>query len=343
MAPRGRRPRLTTKLRRELMTLSRTVIEVCPRDGRVPGPVGARAAVSLHSHSHCSRETLDFVPGFVRGLPIVASIVARTAARYEREFGHALDFAAYYWRPPLSPAAVVESERRHLERRLDAHAFVSLTDHDTLEGPKALRAAGQPETPLSVEWSVPFGGTVFHLGVHGLPSARLDETERALSDFTAGRGGDLGELLDALNECRETFVVLNHPFWDLLDVGQMKHESALLTLLRAHHDRFHALELNGYRTWSENRRVLPLSEGLGLPLVGGGDRHGYAPNAIVNRTNATCFAEFAHELRVGRITRCVVFPEYAEPYAARVAETASAILRPDPGGRERWPQRVFTV
>jgi len=47
---------------------------------------------------------------------------------------------------------------------------------------------------------------------------------------------------------------------------------------------------------------LPRAEGFELPVVGGGDRHGRVPNAIVNLTNSTCLAEFASELRKGRAT-----------------------------------------
>jgi hypothetical protein len=222
-------------------------------------------------------------------------------------------------------------------------ALVSLTDHDTLEGPKALRAT-DTTVPLSFEWSVPFWGSVLHLGVHGISPKRLGEIEPDLAACTAGAAERLDELLDALVECADTFVVLNHPYWDLTRVGHMRHESTVLGFLTRHHDRIHALELNGYRTWTENRRVLPLAEGFGLPVVGGGDRHGYAPNTIVNLTHASCLAEFAWELRSARVARCVVFPEYAEPHAARVLHAADGILKPDhPSGRCTWTERVFVT
>ena len=170
-----------------------------------------RAAVSLHSHSECSREKLDFVPGRARRIPVVAALFERSISNYQREHGRPLDFEAIYWRPPLPPAAVIASEREQIERRLDAVALVSLTDHDTLEGPKTLRMNGKSEVPLSLEWSVSFEGTVFHLGVHGISPGRLDDTERGLAEHPAGAASALGELLDSLGECAETFVVLNHP------------------------------------------------------------------------------------------------------------------------------------
>src|SRR5262245_32293464 len=111
------------------MRLSHSAIHVYPRRGRVPALGGARAAVSLHSHSDCSRETLDFVPAFARGIPFVARLFERSIAEYERLYGRPLDFTTIYWRPPLPPADVVMSECLHLERRLDLRPLVSLTDH----------------------------------------------------------------------------------------------------------------------------------------------------------------------------------------------------------------------
>jgi len=325
------------------MRRSCTAIQVCRRAKRFVGPDGARSTVSLHSHSESSRETLTFVPELAARIPIVAQRTERAMAEYEKRYGSPLDLQAYYWRPPLTAAAVVASERRHIEERLDSAALVSLTDHDTLEGARKLRAAGH-DCPLSVEWSAPFGETVFHLGVHAISPSRLEETEQVMAVYTAGQGGDVGEILDWLAEYPETFVVLNHPYWDMARLGQWRHDSELLTFLRIHRDRIHALELNGYRSWSENRRVLPLAEGFGLPVVGGGDRHGRSPNTIVNLTAATTLAEFASELRAGVPSYCVVFPEYSDPFAARLVRGASECLQsePDANGCPRsWTERVF--
>lgn len=331
------------------MSKSLTAIQVLSPRSRFSNPAGMRCAISLHSHSEHSREMLAFLPRLVEGMPVVRDLFARSVAEYEREEGRPLDFAEWYWRPPVAPAEVVASEQEHLERRLGLSGLVSLTDHDTLAGPRALRAS-RPETPFSFEWSVPFERSMFHLGVHGIAAAQVDEIERALSAYAKAAGYEHGqtleELLDWLGECPDTFVVLNHPYWDLARVGQMRHDATLLAFLRRHGDRIHALELNGYRSWTENRRVLPLATGFGIPVVGGGDRHGFTPNAIVNLTGAGCFAEFARELRVERAACCVVFPEYTQAFVARVLQSAGDILKPHPNhlrGHRTWPERVFTT
>src|SRR5262249_13949216 len=146
------------------------------------------------------------------------------------KYGQPLDFGEWYWRPPLTAGAVIASEMSHLEQRLDLPGLVSLTDHDTVEGPSTLRANGT-DVPLSFEWSVPFQASMFHLGVHGISAASIDETRRARKAYTAEPASTtqkLGELLDWLGECRETFIILNHPYWDLARVGQLRHDSALL-------------------------------------------------------------------------------------------------------------------
>jgi hypothetical protein len=259
---------------------------------------------------------------------------------YERKHGHRFDFSTVCWRPPMSPQGVVESERRQSERRFDLDALVSLTDHDTIRGPRELRAAGHFGAPLSFEWSVPFEDTLFHLGVHAISPTHVDEIESALNAYSTRGAGALAELLDTLGQCPDTLVVVNHPLWDLRRIGQLRHEATLLSFLRRHRDRVHALELNGYRTWTENRRVLSLAGGFGVPLVGGGDRHGYSPNAIINLTHATTFSEFAHEVRHGT-SHCVVMPEYAEPFISRVLETVHDVLRKDARAARGWQDRVF--
>jgi hypothetical protein len=319
-----------------------------PRREPFSRPPDIRAAVSLHSHSECSRETLEFIPRIAKSLPLIAGCYERGLQQYQRENGRALDFGEWYYRPPVTPAELVDSERAQLEERLALPGWVSLTDHDTVEGPLALRASGRSDVPISFEWSVPFEQSLFHLGVHGIAPASIDATMRALNDYTNGpRITDnrrLGELLDLLGECPETFVVLNHPCWDLVRVGQLRHDAALLAFLRAHRDRIHAVELNGFRPWSENRCVLPLATGFAIPVVGGGDRHALSPNTIVNLTRACDLVEFAHELRVERFSCCVMFPEYAGPFAARLFQSTADILRPHPQPHRNakpWTERVF--
>src|SRR5262245_17472997 len=106
------------------MRLTRTAIQLYRRSKPFERPDGMRAAVSLHSHSECSREKLDFVPGIARRIPVVAAFFERAIATYRRVNGRELDFASAYWRPPLSPASVVASERGQIQTRFDCDGLV---------------------------------------------------------------------------------------------------------------------------------------------------------------------------------------------------------------------------
>src|SRR5262249_45637302 len=238
------------------MTKWRSEIDLYSRESGVSCPPDIRAAVSLHGHSECSRETLEFIPRIARQIPVLSRYSERGLTDFHNEPGRPLAFGEWYWRPPVTPAAMIESERMQLEQRLDLPGLVSLTDHDTVEGPRTLRANGRSDVLLSVEWSVPYEGCLFHLGVPGISPRGVDGMMDGFAAYTAGppTGSPrrLRELLDALSECPETVIVLNHPCWDLAKVGQLRHDSTLLAFLRAYQDRIDALELNGYRDWAEN-------------------------------------------------------------------------------------------
>jgi hypothetical protein len=62
-----------------------------------------QTALSLHSHTHHSRESAEFIPVFIRQVPVLRRIVKRAIERYERRSGTAVDFRRVYWTPPASP------------------------------------------------------------------------------------------------------------------------------------------------------------------------------------------------------------------------------------------------
>jgi hypothetical protein len=308
---------------------------------------GHRSVVSLHSHTHHSKEVLHFLPAFTSRLPVVGSLVRREMERYEARHGRPPEFANAYWVPPFTPLEVLESERAHIASRFDLPAVVSISDHDTIEaglGLLALRLGD--ETVISVEWTVPYRGTNFHLGVHNLPS---ELASVMMGEFAAYRRTPdeprLAELLAWVDEQPDTLVVLNHPLWNANgDRGQEL--TALEAFIQAYRPFVHAAELNGYRECAENRDVVALACAWRMPLVAGGDRHGRTPNALVNLSQAATIAGFVGEVRRDQRSETVVLPEYRRPRTARVAETVSDVLRPArPGepGQAPWMDRVFIV
>ena len=91
--------------------------------------------------------------------------------------------ARAYWTPPLTPKLAYETEKNQIEDVLGLKSLVSLTDHDNIEAPLWLRGERETaQTPISLEWSVPFQGTIFHLGVHNLPGGQA----QSIMDELAG-------------------------------------------------------------------------------------------------------------------------------------------------------------
>ena len=300
-----------------------------------------RTAVSLHSHTSCSREPLDFIPRYAARVPLLAAAVAHQARRYRQIHGRALDFSGIWWTPPLAPREAYELERAQAEQDLGLRALVSLSDHDDIQAPMLLSILpGLRGIPISVEWTVPYSGTFLHIGVHNLPRLWAPHVLARLAAYTAEPcEHDLPELFSILHGFPSTLIVLNHPLWDEKGVGETLHRAAMTKLLARHHEWIHAIELNGLRPWPENQQAAALAASAGLPVISGGDRHGCEPNACVNLTDAVTFAEFAAEVRHHRRSHVLFLDQYRRPMARRIFAGIQDALR-DQGGL-RWTDRVF--
>lgn len=302
-------------------------------------------AVSLHSHTLHSHEHLSFIPRYLDAIAPLSWFVRLEARRHglhdipRERFSHA------WWTPPLSAHAAWRLEKTNIESRLHRNALVSITDHDNIDASNALQTRAESRgAPVSVEWTVPFCGASFHLGVHNLPPQRARSLVQAMNEYTAERSeGLLRGLLDDISRCPETLVVLNHPLWDEEGAGGEQHRFALGKLLGQYGQCVHALELNTTRSWRENHETIKLARMNNLPVVSGGDRHGCDPNPAVNLTNARDFSEFAEEVR-SRRSVIALLPRLLESRKVRLFEMAFDILRDHPDhslGWVRWSDRVF--
>jgi hypothetical protein len=305
-----------------------------------------RTGVSLHSHTSHSRETLDFIPRLSRAVPLLREAVAAQERRYQRIHGKALDYFGAWWTPPLGPREALALERAQIEQKLELQPLVSLTDHDNIEAPALLRLLEEGrDTPLSVEWTVPWRNTFFHLGVHNLAPRRAAERMAALAAFTAAPHEEkLAGLLDWIAEDPHTLVIFNHPCWDEKGLGHDCHCREAASFARRYRPFLHAVELNGLRPWAENRLNLALADSLRLPVISGGDRHTTEPNALVNLTNAATFGEFVEEVREDGYSHVLVMPQYREPLTVRVMHAVADVMRDNEAhthGWVRWSDRVF--
>jgi hypothetical protein len=304
-----------------------------------------RSGVSLHSHTMHSREYLGQLPSYISQISIASYIIEREVGRLHLYGGRIIDFRRIYWTPPLSPREALDLEQQQVEQLLGLQALVSLSDHDNIEAGLHLQMLERTSSaPVSVEWSVPYEQTVFHLGVHNLPAARAHAWMEELARFTANPLAErVRELLHELNAEPSVLLILNHPYWDAESVGPEQHRDSLGIFLQKYGHLLHALEFNGLRSRGENEQVLKLSETADLPVVSGGDRHGCEPNAVLNLTAATTFGGFVDEIRCERRSQIVLMPQYFEPLRHRLLESAWHALSDAPGefGRRHWMTRVF--
>jgi hypothetical protein len=311
---------------------------------------GFTMGVSLHSHTNQSQETLDFIAELSRDWGFLQPVMRWAEDRSHRHSGIRPDYARSYWTPPLTPRLAFDLESSQIENRLQLPALVSLTDHDDIQAPMLLRSVPSARhIPISVEWTVPFYESAFHIGIHNLPSATGQQWMNRMRAFTAlpvaGRNPSLlREILAELDEIPQVLIVFNHPIWDLYRVGKERHDVLVNEFLAVYGQYIHSLELNGLRDWKENREVALLAGKWNQLTISGGDRHGVEPNANINLTRATNFTEFVYEVRRERQSHILYMPQYAEPWKHRILQSTLDAIRDYPHfpeGARRWDQRVY--
>jgi len=292
-----------------------------------------------------SREFLGRLPGYISKMPIASYVIEREIGKLHLYGRRIVDFRRIYWTPPLSPRESLELEKQQIERLFGLPALVSISDHDNIEAGLHLQMLeSASRVPISVEWTVPYDQAVFHLGVHNLPVSRANAWMKELASFTLKpRPERLRQLLHELNAEPSVLLVLNHPYWDIDSVGREQHRDTLAIFLQKYGHLLHAFELNGFRSRAENLEIVKLSETTDLLLISGGDRHGLEPNALLNLTSATTFADFVDEIRLERRSQVVLMPQCFEPLRHRMLQGAWDALSDAPGefGRRHWMTRVF--
>lgn len=309
---------------------------------------GFRRGVSLHSHTLHSRELLNFIPRLCKRSAVFGHAVRMWEARYQARWGRPVDYSRAWWTPPVCANQALHIETEQIESLLGIGALVSITDHDNMDAARLLSMTNARGSVIwSVEWTVPYRGIFLHLGVHNISPKEVDARFTAMMEFTRQPDErNLSELLEWLHEDAGSLVILNHPLWDESGVGPELHASTVGTFLERYGQFIHGLELNGLRSWHENKSALQLAHRFSLPAVSGGDRHGHEPNALLNLTNAASFSEFSEEIRTGRQSEILVMPQYRQCRTLRLMQNVFDIVGRQPAHSFGWTDicdRVFHV
>ena len=312
---------------------------------------GFATAVSLHSHTMHSKESMTFVERLTSKSKWFEAFIDKQLRRYSptpEETSVAVEVRRMWWTSPLSANQAYQVEKQQIVEQLGLNPIVSISDHDTIEAPLRLQTiADNSCAPISVEWTTPYRETYLHLGVHNLSPSSARQAMGRMEAFTVKPSGDeLRAILHDLNTQPDVLIVLNHPFWDQPGIGGESHERLLRHFTAEFRGLIHGFEINGLRSWTENRRTLRMAEQIGLPIISGGDRHGREPNAVLNLTNAATFGEFAEQIRGGATSELLVMPQFHDPLVIRIMHGLWDVLEDHAehaDGRVRWSQRVYRL
>jgi hypothetical protein len=314
-----------------------------------------RTGVSLHSHTLHSQEPLGFLCGLGKRSKPIRLAIERLEARLTTTHRTPIHLERVWWTPPAGPREAWQLERNQIEQRFGLQSLVSLTDHDDINAPMNLRVLEQcRNVPISLEWSVPYGPTFFHIGLHNLPAQHARSLFAELARLTAAReiptanhtkatSTDITPILETLARDPAVLIVFNHPAWDESHIGEHRHLELVTQFLHTYGASIHALELNGLRPWNENRVVCRLADSIGKPVISGGDRHALEPNTILDLTDASQFPEFVEQVRSG-FSDVLLTSQYREPFPLRILQSIKEVFRDydhHACGWRRWSDRAF--
>lgn len=216
--------------------------------------------IDLHCHSTFSDELIKYLPGMV-------------------------------FHPLLEPEEIYDLAK---SRGMD---FVTITDHDTIDGCKALldRRGNLRDFIIGEEVSVAFpeDGTIIHVNVYDISEAEHAEIQKLR--------GDLYEVTDYMRQLGKLFV-LNHMTWT------EQHRVLKTWQIEAMLERFDVFEgINGTRSYAHNAFAWFATQGRGKTLVGGSDSHTNRVGTTYTLTEGSTRDELLTAIKSGIADACGSF------------------------------------
>lgn len=213
--------------------------------------------IDLHCHSTHSDERLRFLPGIV-------------------------------FHPLLTPAQVYDLAK---SRGMD---FVTITDHDTIDGCRELldERGNLPDFIVAEEVSVAFpeDGTVVHVNVFDIDEAQHRELQRLRRNIY--------DLVDYFRRIDKLYV-LNHMTWT------QQHRVLAPWQIEKMLELFPVFEgLNGARSYAHNLFTWLATHGRGKVLVAGSDSHTHRVGTTYTRSDGSTRQALIAAIRAGRAEMC---------------------------------------
>ncbi len=218
------------------------------------------ARIDLHCHSTFSDERIRWLPGLL-------------------------------FHPLLEPEALYDLAKA---RGMD---FVTITDHDTIDGCLALLERRGPLDDFIVGEEVtarfPQDGTIIHVNVYDIDETQHAEIQRLRENIY--------DLVAYLRGAGKLFV-LNHMIWT------EQHRALKTWQIEAMLELFDVFEgLNGTRSYSHNAFAAGVAGSRGKVLVGGSDSHTNRVGLTYTLADGTTRARLLDSIRAGRAVPCGAF------------------------------------
>lgn len=216
--------------------------------------------IDLHCHSTYSDETLKWLPGIV-------------------------------YHPVLTPQQVYATAKK---RGMD---FVTITDHDTIDGCKALLDECGPLSDFivgeEVSVSFPEDGTIVHVNVYDIDEAQHRELQRLR--------GNIYEFCGYVRQIDKLYV-LNHMTWT--EQHRVLSRKQIETMLQL----FDVFEgINGTRSYAHNAFAWHAVAGHNKVLVAGSDSHTDRMGTTYTLSQGATRSELIASIRGGVAEPCGEF------------------------------------
>lgn len=175
--------------------------------------------------------------------------------------------------------------------------FVTITDHDTIDGCKALldHRGELPDFIFGEEVAVAFpeDGTIIHVNVFDISEPEHEEIRRLRESIY--------DLVDFLQKADRLFV-LNHMTWT------KQHRVLKTWQIEAMLELFSVFEgINGTRSYAHNAFACHATGGGGKVLVAGSDSHTNRVGTTYTLSQGETVGELIASIRAGRAVPCGAF------------------------------------